>query len=317
MQEDDSEEDVCADSDGLDSIYESDEDDVKKYPLFDPKKDSEKLELKLGLVFSPKKEAKFTIESYCIKEGRAVKFIKNDNIQLWAKCNDDNCSWKIHVAKMTNDNCWQVKNFDGCHSHCVRDLKNKRVNSTWLGKTFAKKIGTNPKLGHLEFREEISVMVQKYCAELKRSDAGATVVLKLTEDDEGPRFQRERAEKLKGRLCSKIRDVLSKVYVEEIRYSPMKSDEMHYQITRVDDRRDQHSVDLLNRSCSFRKYDLIGIPCKHDVCAIWCKQDDPETYVHPYYLVQTYRRCYEARIMPVNGPELWPQCDLAPPLPLV
>ncbi|XP_075478962.1 uncharacterized protein LOC142519825 [Primulina tabacum] len=32
--------------------------------------------------------------------------------------------------------------------------------------------------------------IRKYCAELKRSDAGATVVLKLTEDDEGPRFQR-------------------------------------------------------------------------------------------------------------------------------
>ncbi|XP_073045541.1 uncharacterized protein [Primulina eburnea] len=32
--------------------------------------------------------------------------------------------------------------------------------------------------------------IRKYCAELKRSDAGATVVLKLTEDDKGPRFQR-------------------------------------------------------------------------------------------------------------------------------
>ncbi|XP_075515960.1 uncharacterized protein LOC142550788 [Primulina tabacum] len=122
---------------------------------------------------------------------------------------------------MTNDSCWQVRNFDGCHSHCVRDFKNKCVNSTWLGKTFAKKFSTNPKLGHLEFREEISTILQsdfsrktaymakrktlklvqgsvaeqfrqirKYCAELKRSDAGATVVLKLTEDDEGPRFQR-------------------------------------------------------------------------------------------------------------------------------
>ncbi|XP_073152507.1 uncharacterized protein [Henckelia pumila] len=148
MQED-SEEDVCADSDGLNSIHDSDEDEdgVKKYPLFDPKKDSEKPELKLGLVFSSKKEAKFAIESYCIREGRPVKFVKNDNIRLWAKCNDDNCHWKIHVAKMSNDNCWQVRNFDICHSNCIRDLKNKCVNSTWLGNTFAKKFSTNHKLG--------------------------------------------------------------------------------------------------------------------------------------------------------------------------
>ncbi|XP_075499068.1 uncharacterized protein LOC142537436 [Primulina tabacum] len=322
---------------------------------------------------------------------------------------------------MTNDSCWQVRTFDGCHSHCVRDFKNKCVNSMWLGKTFAKKFSTNPKLGHLEFREDISTILQsdfssktaymvkrkalklvqgsvdeqfrqikKYCAELKRSDAGATVVLKLTEDDKGPRFQRlyvkhggqllsavgldpnnnifpicyamvERetkdswtwflqllnedigvgndphtwtfmsdkqkcliptleslasdaehrfcvrhlesnmkrdgfksvavkiafwaAEKTtrieefqvhmaelkdidakayewlakkpetsdlrwNGRICSKIKDVLAKIYVEAIRYSPMNSDEMHYQIMRSYDRRDQHSVDLLNRSCS-------------------------------------------------------------------
>lgn len=128
---------------------------------------------------------------------------------------------------------------------------------------------------------------------------------------------RERAEKWKGRICSNIRDVLAKIYVEAIRYSPMKSDEMHYQITRSDDRRDQHSVDQSSKSCSCRKYDLTGIPCKHVVCVIWCKKDDPEAYVHPYYLVETYKRCYAARIMPVNGLDLWPQCDLAPPLPLV
>ncbi|XP_075515855.1 uncharacterized protein LOC142550663 [Primulina tabacum] len=133
------------------------------------------------------------------------------------------------------------------------------------------------------------------------------------------RFQknRERANKWNGRICSKIKDVLAEIYVEAIRYSPMKSDEMHYQITRSDDRCDQHSVDLLNRSCSCRKYDLTGIPCKHAICAIWCKKDDPEACVHPYYLVETYRRCYAARIMSVNGPDLWPPCYLVSPLPPV
>ncbi|XP_073307088.1 uncharacterized protein [Primulina huaijiensis] len=147
MHEYDNEVDICANNDGLTSLHDSDEDEVKNYVLFDPKKDFENPELKLGLVFSSKKEAQLTIESQCIREGRPVKFVKNDNIRLWAKCNDDNCCWMIHVAKMTNDSCWQVRNFDGCHSHCVRGFKNK-------------------------------------------SDAGANVVLKLAEDDKGPRFQR-------------------------------------------------------------------------------------------------------------------------------
>lgn len=568
MQKDDIEEDVCADSDGLGSLYDSDEDEVKNYPIFHPKQDFEDLKLKLGLVFSSKKEAKFTIESHCIRDGRPVKFVKNDNIRLWAKCKDDNCHWIIHVAKMTNDSCWQVRNFVDNHSNCARDYANKCINSTWLAKTYVKKFSINPKLGPLEFREEICTTLQsdisrkvaylakrkaiklvqgsadeqfqqirKYCAELKRSDPGATIILKLTEDDEGSRFQRlyvcfsacrqgfkdacrrligvdrcflkvqhggqllsavgldpnnnifpicyamveretkdswswflrlldqdlgvgndqhtwtfmsdkqkglihaleslfpdaehrfcvrhlqsnmkrdgfksvavkialwavaktttieefkfrmaelkdidsnayewlakkpeshwskayfsttpksdillnnmcesfnsfildardkpviemfeiirnllmgrfqknrERAEKWNFRICSKIKDLLSKIYVQAIKYSPMKSDEMHYQITRSDDRHDQHSVDLSRRSCSCRKYDLTGIPCKHAVCAIWCKKDDPEAYVHPFYLVETYRRCNASRIMSVNGPDLWPQCYLPPPLP--
>ncbi|XP_073023113.1 uncharacterized protein [Primulina eburnea] len=108
MHEYDSEVDICADSDGLTSLHDSDEDEVKNHLLFDPKKDFENQELKLGLVFSTKKEAKFTIESHCIREGRPVKFVKNDNIRLWAKCNDDKCCWRIHVAKMTNDSCVKI-----------------------------------------------------------------------------------------------------------------------------------------------------------------------------------------------------------------
>lgn len=126
------------------------------------------------------------------------------------------------------------------------------------------------------------------------------------------RFQtsREKARKWKGRICPKIKDVLAKIDVEAVKYSPMKSDEMHYQITRLDNMHDQHSVDLLSSSCSCRKYDLTGIPCKHAVCAIWCKKEDPESYVHSYYMVETYRKCYAMPIMPVNGPNLWPECNL-------
>lgn len=34
------------------------------------------------------------------------------------------------------------------------------------------------------------IQIRNYCVELKRSDEGATVILKLTEDDDGTRFQR-------------------------------------------------------------------------------------------------------------------------------
>ncbi|KAG6514902.1 hypothetical protein ZIOFF_025277 [Zingiber officinale] len=192
------EDDICADSDGLESHNDFDEEDeVKNYPQFDSKKESEDPKLSLGLIFSSKKEAKFAIETYNIKKGKAIKFTKNDNIRLWANCKQDDCPWMmIHVAKMIHK----------------LNLVSEEV---------CEKICTNPKLGTKEFRKEVCTMlkdnisrkvaylakrkalqlvqgtakeqfsrIRNYCAELKRSDEGATVILKLIENDQGPRFQR-------------------------------------------------------------------------------------------------------------------------------
>ncbi|KAH0652801.1 hypothetical protein KY289_030479 [Solanum tuberosum] len=54
----------------------------------------------------------------------------------------------------------------------------------------------------------------------------------------------------------------------------IKSDEFHYQIE------DSHlrlfSVDLKERTCSCRNWDLTRIPCNHAITAIWVKKDEPE-----------------------------------------
>ncbi|XP_073126653.1 uncharacterized protein [Henckelia pumila] len=128
------------------------------------------------------------------------------------------------------------------------------------------------------------------------------------------RFQKNRAkaEKWNGVICPKIKAVLSKYYLEASGYSLMMSDETHYHISGPDQ---QHSVDLSRMTCSCRKWDLTGIPCSHAICAIWCNRKDPESYVHRYYSVETYKRSYSRPIMPTNGPDLWPACHLTPPLP--
>ncbi|XP_042450409.1 uncharacterized protein LOC122035090 [Zingiber officinale] len=127
------------------------------------------------------------------------------------------------------------------------------------------------------------------------------------------RFQmnRAKAEKWNGVICPKIKAVLGKNYLEASRYSPMMSDETHYQIMGSNQ---QHSVDLCRMICSCRKWDLTGIPCPHAICAILCKREDPEAYVHRHYSVEAYKRCYNGSIMPINGPDLWSECHLIPPL---
>lgn len=85
IDDDDGEEDVCADSDGLDSLHDSDEGEVRNYLKFNPEQDSENPSFKLGKIFCSKKQVKFVIESHCIKNGVPIRFVKNDNIRLCAK----------------------------------------------------------------------------------------------------------------------------------------------------------------------------------------------------------------------------------------
>ncbi|XP_019164439.1 PREDICTED: uncharacterized protein LOC109160617 [Ipomoea nil] len=81
---------------------------------------------------------------------------------------------------------------------------------------------------------------------------------------------------------------------------------------------DQHQVDLGRHSCSSRKWELTGIPCRHAVYAIWKKYGKGPVYdyVHPCYSVQTYKKTYEGCIHPIAGPDEWPIIQREPPLPV-
>ncbi|XP_024176584.2 uncharacterized protein LOC112182337 isoform X2 [Rosa chinensis] len=67
----------------------------------------------------------------------------------------------------------------------------------------------------------------------------------------------------------------------------------------------KNTVDLNLRTCSCRRWDLSGIPCKHAVSAIFQKREDPDDYVAECYLKKTYMAIYSNLIMPVNGMDLW------------
>ncbi|KAL7253648.1 hypothetical protein ACSBR1_008065 [Camellia fascicularis] len=62
-----------------------------------------------------------------------------------------------------------------------------------------------------------------------------------------------------------------------------------------------HIVDLEERKCSCRMWDLSGIPCKHAVSSIFVQREKPEDYVHPYYSKQHYLVAYNSMMHPVLG----------------
>ncbi|GJU82752.1 mutator type transposase [Tanacetum coccineum] len=73
---------------------------------------------------------------------------------------------------------------------------------------------------------------------------------------------------------------------------------------------DQMVVDVHERICSCRKWELTGMPCKHALASIWNMTTNnmdvgtPKSWVHPAYWLVTWKKVYSFKINPHNGKHL-------------
>ncbi|KAK2652915.1 hypothetical protein Ddye_012771 [Dipteronia dyeriana] len=79
--------------------------------------------------------------------------------------------------------------------------------------------------------------------------------------------------------------------------------EGHYQINRGSIA--YAVVDLDQRTCTCRRWNLTGIPCSHSMAAIYSKRDDPTKYVDKWYFKDTYKKCYSSVLHGIRMEELW------------
>ncbi|XP_019173229.1 PREDICTED: uncharacterized protein LOC109168401 [Ipomoea nil] len=124
---------------------------------------------------------------------------------------------------------------------------------------------------------------------------------------------RDKMKTYQHKICPKIRKCLEDAKDMSARYSTYKS---HDNIYQVDDQNFKtFKVDLSQRQCSCRGWDLTGIPCSHGVAAIRKQRGSPEDYVHQCYTVETYLTAYEPAILPIQSSDLWVKSDLPAPIP--
>ncbi|KAL2938836.1 Filamin A-interacting protein 1-like, partial [Bienertia sinuspersici] len=78
---------------------------------------------------------------------------------------------------------------------------------------------------------------------------------------------------------------------------------------------DQLNVDLVARSCSCRKWNMVGIPCCHAIACIYFQNKEAEAFVDDCYKVESYAKAYSDSIPPCEGERYWPRvpCNLDPP----
>ncbi|KAK8659640.1 hypothetical protein V6N13_029837 [Hibiscus sabdariffa] len=128
--------------------------------------------------------------------------------------------------------------------------------------------------------------------------------------------KREAAEKCKGLLCGKIQKKLAINIEQSIRFWPTHAGFQKYQVEAGPSH--QHVVDLEQRSCTCRKWDLIGIPCSHAASVFRLNNLRPEHFVSECYHNSTQLAIYSNMITPIKGPYQWaPITDMEPILPQI
>lgn len=74
-------------------------------------------------------------------------------------------------------------------------------------------------------------------------------------------------------------------------------------------------VDLKQRTCACRKWQLTGIPCFHAVSCIFFQKLDPLDFIHPCYSKDTYLQVYSHILEPISGEAYWEVTEAEEPLP--
>ncbi|KAL2922604.1 GTPase-activating protein BEM3 [Bienertia sinuspersici] len=121
-------------------------------------------------------------------------------------------------------------------------------------------------------------------------------------------------EKSNVKVCPRIQAKLEKHKEEAAECYVMPSSESLFGVSH---KLDKLIVNLEEKTCTCRKWNLTGIPCSHAIACIFFMHQEAETYVHPYYLRETYLRAYSTSIPPIEGDRHCPKVDidlLPPPI---
>eukprot|EP00268_Persea_americana_P034020 TRINITY_DN33661_c0_g1_i1.p1 TRINITY_DN33661_c0_g1~~TRINITY_DN33661_c0_g1_i1.p1 ORF type:complete len:527 (-),score=38.20 TRINITY_DN33661_c0_g1_i1:585-2165(-) len=129
--------------------------------------------------------------------------------------------------------------------------------------------------------------------------------------------RRKTCSRWNGIVCPSIKKMLSDrkekcrscdlFFVRDVEYETLERQVMDDDL--------QHIVNMGNRTCMCRWWQLDGVPCIHAMIAIAHRREQSEDYYHVRYAISTYKTCYESIIHPLPDKRMWEHSGTTPILP--
>ncbi|KAL0378604.1 UNVERIFIED_CONTAM: hypothetical protein Sradi_3165900 [Sesamum radiatum] len=201
-------------SDDFDSVAGSDGEKKEPHPVFNPRNKYDP-HFEIGMIFSNKIELREAIHSHAVSTKRSLKIFKNDKRRVYVKCQGDGCQWVMHALKLGEESTFQIRQYNPEHK-CARSFNVKNMSSKWLSAKYEDAFRTDPKRNVKGFRKDVIKELRchvsrnqayrakkkaleaiegkaedqfdslwDYASELRKSNPGSTVMMVMTNGDDG------------------------------------------------------------------------------------------------------------------------------------
>lgn len=119
--------------------------------------------------------------------------------------------------------------------------------------------------------------------------------------------KRKEMEKQNSGVCPRIQSILDKEKAKASNCDVLPSTEHIFNVRYY---LDQLIVDLDAKTCTCKKWDMMGIPCCHALACIFFLNHEAEAYVDECYKTEVYLKSYAGSIPPIEGERHWPRIEM-------
>ncbi|KAK9017093.1 hypothetical protein V6N11_079579 [Hibiscus sabdariffa] len=196
-------------------------------------------------------------------------------------------------------------------NNCCVSFQNKMVNVAAIADHFEATIRDHPKLKLKEIQRRVvsEMHVNVNITRCKRAKKRVNEKLFGNFKEEFAMLW-DYADEL--RLKNPVKKTFDQSKKDGIDWQMVWNDENGCEVKRG---RKQYIMNILERICSCRSWQITGLPCPHACCAIWHMGGDPDDYLDQYYHKQTYMKAYAYALHSINGAHEWAKSEIEPVLP--
>ncbi|WJX19329.1 hypothetical protein P8452_09039 [Trifolium repens] len=275
-------------------------------------------ELSVGQEFPDVKSCRRALRDTAIALHFEMQTIKSDKTRFTAKCASEGCPWRIHAAKLPGVPTFTIRTIHESHS-CggISHLGHQQASVQWVANSVEQRLKENPNCKPKEILEEIH-MVHGITLSYKQAWRGKERIMAAMRGsfEEGYRLlpqycaqlmtwfneRRETSMQWTSILVPSAERSVAEALERARTYQVLRANEAEFEVISHEG---TNIVDIRNRCCLCRGWQLYGLPCAHAVAALLSCRQNVHRFTESCFTVATYRKTYSQTIHPIPDKSLW------------